>query len=67
MAAYKIVYLNDSDELIKSETVFMKGLRGAKTSAAALAPSCTNKIELRDITDRLLAFKENSRWKEYSA
>ncbi|ANS87347.1 hypothetical protein VSVS12_03646 [Vibrio scophthalmi] len=38
MTAYKNVYLNDSNELIKSETVFMKGLRGAKTSAAALAP-----------------------------
>ncbi|EGU34601.1 hypothetical protein VII00023_00885 [Vibrio ichthyoenteri ATCC 700023] len=67
MAAYKIIYLNDSNELIKSETVFMRGLRGAKTSSASRAPSCTVKIELRDIADRLLAFKENNRWKECTA
>ena len=60
MAAYKIIYFND---WIKSEAVFMKGLRGAKTSSSSLAPSCTYRIELRDIADRLWAEK-NHQWTE---
>ena len=60
MAAYKIIYLNDANELIKSETVFMKGLRGAKTSSAALAPSSTVKIELRDILTAFSLLKKTT-------
>ncbi|WP_083796285.1 hypothetical protein [Vibrio sp. AND4] len=62
MSAFNIKYLNESNTTIKSETVFMKGLRGAKISASSIAPSYTYRIELRDILGRLVAYKENNRW-----
>ncbi|RJX71985.1 hypothetical protein DZ860_09165 [Vibrio sinensis] len=62
MSAFNIKYINESNKTIKAETVFMKGLRGAKISSSSIAPSYTHRIELRDIVGRLLAYKENNRW-----
>ncbi|EAS63551.1 hypothetical protein C0W92_03530 [Photobacterium angustum] len=62
MSVYNIMYINDLDKIIKSETVFMKCLRGAKVSSSSFAPFFTVKIELRDIVGKLLATKENNAW-----
>ena len=44
MSVYNIMYINDLDKIIKSETVFMKCLRGAKVSSSSYAPFFTVKI-----------------------
>ena len=62
MSVYNIMYINDLDKIIKSETFFMKFLRGAKVSSSSFAPFFTVKIELRDIVGKLLATKENNAW-----
>ena len=62
MSVYNIMHINDLDKIIKSETVFMKCLRGAKVSSSSFAPFFTVKIELRDIVGKLLATKENNAW-----
>ncbi|NOH73238.1 hypothetical protein F0225_18135 [Vibrio pectenicida] len=62
MSVFNIKYINESNKTIKSETVFMNGLRGAKISSSSCAPSYTHRIELRDIVGRLLAYKENNHW-----
>ncbi|OBU29284.1 hypothetical protein C0Z01_09900 [Photobacterium kishitanii] len=62
MSAYNIMYFDDANKIIKSETVFMNGLRGAKISSSSFAPFFTVKIELRDIVGKLLATKENNSW-----
>ena len=62
MSAFNIKYISESNKTLKAETVFMKGLRGAKISSASIAPLYTYRIELRDIVGRLLAYKENNRW-----
>lgn len=62
MSAFNIKYINESNKTIKSETVFMNGLRGAKISASLIAPLYTYRIELRDIVGRLLSYKENNIW-----
>lgn len=62
MSAFNIKYISESNKTIKSETVFMKGLRGAKISASSIAPLRTSRIELRDIVGRLLSYKEKNIW-----
>ncbi|WP_318463617.1 hypothetical protein [Photobacterium leiognathi] len=62
MSVYNIMYINDLNKTIKSETVLMKCLKGAKISSSSFAPFFTVKIELRDIVGKLLATKENNIW-----
>lgn len=62
MPAFNIKYINEKNNTLKLETVFMRGLKGAKISASSCAPFCTNRIELRNILGTLLAYKENGIW-----
>ncbi|MEZ9309475.1 hypothetical protein AB4088_22185, partial [Vibrio cyclitrophicus] len=59
---FNIKYINEKNNTLKLETVFMRGLKGAKISASSCAPFCTNRIELRNILGTLLAYKENGIW-----
>ncbi|OMO22735.1 hypothetical protein BH582_24475 [Vibrio sp. 10N.222.47.A9] len=62
MPTFNIKYINEKNNTLKLETVFMRGLKGAKISASSCAPFCTNRIELRNILGTLLAYKENGIW-----
>ncbi|WP_413112531.1 hypothetical protein [Thaumasiovibrio sp. DFM-14] len=62
MTTYNIKYINENNNTLRLETVFMRGLKGAKISASSCAPFCTSRIELRDIIGTLLAHKEHGVW-----
>ncbi|MDP2503943.1 hypothetical protein Q8W42_24985 [Vibrio splendidus] len=62
MPTFNIKHINEKNNTLKLETVFMRGLKGAKISASSCAPFCTNRIELRNILGTLLAYKENGIW-----
>ncbi|MEZ9042857.1 hypothetical protein [Vibrio sp. 10N.247.311.47] len=62
MPTFNIKYINEKNNTLKLETVFMRGLKGAKISASSCAPFSTNRIELRNILGTLLAYKENGIW-----
>ncbi|AVF60475.1 hypothetical protein EIB96_13440 [Vibrio parahaemolyticus] len=62
MPTFNIKYINESNSTLRMETVFMRGLKGAKISASSCAPFCTNRIELRDLIGTLLAHKEGGIW-----
>ena len=67
MPTFNIKYINEKNNTLKLETVFMRGLKGAKISASSCAPFCTNRIELRNILGTLLAYKENGIWLNYAS
>lgn len=62
MSTFQIKYINETNNTLRSETVFMRSLKGAKISASSCSPFCTNRIELRNIIGTLLAYKENGIW-----
>ena len=62
MAAYLIAYRNEGNELLTSETVFMRNLVAAKSSATSAAPDMTYTITISDIGDEPLATKKNGKW-----
>ncbi|SGZ10981.1 hypothetical protein [Moritella viscosa] len=65
MAAYLISYRNEDNELLTSETVFMRSLTMAKSSATSAASDMTDTITISDIGDKLLATKENGKWNDH--
>jgi nucleoid DNA-binding protein len=65
MAVYNIRYLDKEKKTIKSETVYMRSLPAAKTSATNQATESTFKIEISDVVDKLLAFRyATGKWDE---
>ena len=66
MAAYKIRYYDNEETLLKSETVFMKGLKAAKQSATMTAPDSTVRTVILDISERALLSKELGKWTEHT-
>ncbi len=63
MPAYEIIYSNQKKVQLKTETVFMKTLNGAKTSAWVHAPEFTYRIDIKNLMGHLLTFNENeTRW-----
>ncbi len=58
MPAYTLVYKNKENVILKSETVMMKNLRGAKTSASGNAPEHATLIEIRDSLDLNHCYKK---------
>ena len=62
MPAYIISYRNEGNELLTSETVFMRNLIAAKSSATSAAPDMTDTITISDIGGELLATKEHGKW-----
>ncbi|WP_038177490.1 hypothetical protein [Vibrio pacinii] len=62
MPTFNIKYINEKNNTLRLETVFMRGLKGAKISASSCAPFFTSRIELRDLIGTLLAHKENGVW-----
>ena len=65
MPAYLISYLNEGSELLTSETVFMRNLIAAKSSATSAASDMTDTITISDIGDKLLATKKNGKWNDH--
>jgi hypothetical protein len=65
MSAYQIQHFDEKDVLLKSETVFMKGLGGAKNSATMTAPLHTVRTVILDLLDRPLLSKESGQWTEH--
>ncbi|MGC3836410.1 hypothetical protein ACPSKX_20485 [Moritella viscosa] len=63
MAAYLISYRNEDNELLTSETVFMRSLTMAKSSATSAAPNMTYTIVISDVAGEPLATKESGKWK----
>ncbi|CAM2895366.1 hypothetical protein [Moritella viscosa] len=63
MAAYLITYLNEGNELLITETVFMRNLIAAKSSATSAAPNMTYTIVISDVAGEPLATKESGKWK----
>lgn len=53
------------DGLLRKESIFMRNLNAAKTSASIKAPFGTESIEIYDITDKLLSVKELGKWKDH--
>ncbi len=65
MAVYNIRYLDKEKKTIKSETVYMRSLGAAKTSATTQATENTFKIEISDVVNKLLAFRyATGKWDE---
>ena len=63
MPAYLISYRNKDNEPLISETVFMRNLVAAKTSATTSAPDIAYIITISDVSDKLLSTKEDGKWK----
>ena len=65
MAVFNIRYLDKERNTLKSETVYMRSLTAAKTSATGQATENTFKIEISDVVDKPLAFRyANGKWDE---
>ncbi|MFA0175328.1 hypothetical protein AB4472_09215 [Vibrio lentus] len=67
MAAYQIHYYDNEEALLKSETVFMKGIRAAKQSATMTAPEHTVRTIILDVVGRPLLTKELGQWTEHES
>jgi hypothetical protein len=63
MPAYIISYLNKDREPLITETVFMRNLAAAKTSATTTAPDIAYIIAISDVGDKILSTKEDGKWK----
>ncbi|MEZ8088357.1 hypothetical protein AB4586_19185 [Vibrio sp. 10N.222.49.E4] len=57
MAVFNIRYLDKEKNTLKSETVYMRSLAAAKTSATTHATENTFKIEITDVVNKPLAFR----------
>ena len=64
MPAFTLKYLSDSDEVIREEIVFMRGLRAAKQSGSVMSPSCAVGVDIVDLCGRVLASKRKGKWEE---
>ena len=62
MAAFTIRHMDQNKKILREETVFMKGISAAKLSATALSPLETESIEIRDLTDNIVAKKQEGIW-----
>ena len=65
MSAYTITYLDEQNEKITSEAVFMRSLRAAKSSGTARAPYMTSSITIANVVGKLLATKEGGKWVDH--
>ncbi|MGF1872025.1 hypothetical protein [Photobacterium indicum] len=61
MALYKITYTLEED-VIHREDVFMMSLSAAKRSAAAQAKSAHIDIQIHDIGETLLSYRQSGKW-----
>ncbi|WP_154724051.1 hypothetical protein [Vibrio cyclitrophicus] len=65
MAVFNVRYLDKERNTLKSETVYMRSLTAAKTSATGQATENTFKIEITDVVDKPLAFRyATGKWDE---
>ncbi len=65
MAVFNIRYLDKERNTLKSETVYMRSLTAAKTSATGQATENTFKIEITDVVDKPLTFRyATGKWDE---
>ena len=65
MAVFNIRYLDKEKNTLKSESVYMRSLATAKTSATTHATENTFKIEISDVVDKPLAFRyATGKWDE---
>lgn len=55
MPAYQVTYFNANHTVMDSEAIFMKNLTNAKRSAEHHAPDGTQKIEIKDLMDKVLS------------
>ncbi|MGF1873637.1 hypothetical protein [Photobacterium indicum] len=62
MALYKITYTFEKD-VIHREDIFMMSLSAAKRSAAAQAKSPHVDINIYDIGETLLAYRQGCKWR----
>ena len=65
MAVYHLRYFDKNDALIKAESVFMRSLAAAKTSATVHITPLTHKIVIGDIVDKPFAVRyATGQWDE---
>ncbi|MGI9920494.1 hypothetical protein [Vibrio owensii] len=55
MPTYQVTYFNAKHTVMDSEAIFMKSLTNAKRSAEHHAPDGTQKIEIKDLMDKVLS------------